>query len=109
MFFNDQRISKNRPWGYVVCQATNLFGYRIDGNGRALYALAVKSEDEAKVVLRNAKRRKNISYSGLVRDLNADGTPLVDMRSSDHVSVVDQGLAEDLYLEKKGVKRLTLA
>ncbi len=86
----DDRGNKSTPWGFVVCTDTFLSGWGGASEGRSLYALAVDNDDEAWMVLNNARDRSDMKRVRFVKTLPK-------LRAGDHLSIVDRTCAARWY------------
>ncbi len=88
---NDRRKDKTTPWAFVVMTDAFMSGLG-KANGRSLYALAVSNPDEAKRVMDNASRRREMKRVRLVQNLRN-----VKLKRGDHLSIADRNDAARWY------------
>lgn len=92
MKIEDRRTEqeKKETWAFVVCNDTFLSGWGYARGGRSLYALAVTSPDQAKIVLDNGRARSDMRRVRL-------NMRLPRLREGDHLVIVGPSDAPRWY------------
>jgi len=94
------RYAGAKPWAFVVCTDSFLSGWGKADGGRSLYALPVASEEEARIVLANARARSDMRRPRIVSRMRTRGgfwEPIVRLGAADHLSVPDREEASRWY------------
>lgn len=92
MVDDERTVGKHGIIGFVVCHDTFMSGWGPVENGKSFYALAVRSDEEAEIVMENANNRSEMRDVGLYAKLPTIG-------DNDHMRVVDWKKAPRWYEE----------
>lgn len=95
---NDRRDQTLPSWGFVVATDKFMSGWGGAAKGRSLYAISVENAKEADTVFASFKRRSEMKYVRIVRDIYRVKKA---MRRGDHLSIADKTTA-DRFFEANG-------